>query len=269
MNGRIIVFSILSIFLIGIVSCKSEYEAIRTSGDATKIVEKAHEYFEKEEYIKAQSLYEIVVNSVKGTAAAEQIYYNYAQTHFQLKSHILAAYYFKTFSQTFPNSPLREEADFMRAFNNYKLSPSFRLDQESTKKAIQQFQLFANTYPNSPRLNDANNFIDELRVKLEEKAFDQAYLYYNLKQYQSATHAFENLIRDFPDSQDIERVRFLKAKAAYLLAENSVYTKQEERYEKAKEFGDRFVKKYDKSKYLKEVRNIIKDSNKKINNLSK
>jgi len=269
MNGRIIVFSILSILLLGIVSCKSEYEAIRTSGDSQKIVEKAHEYFEKGDYLKAQTLYELIVNSVKGTAAAEQIYYNYAQTHFQLKSYILSAYYFKTFSQTFPNSGLREEADFMQAFNNYKLSPSFRLDQGNTKKAIQQFQLFANTYPTSPRLKDANSFIDELRVKLEEKAFDQAYLYYNLKQYQSATHAFENLIRDFPDSKDIERVRFLKAKAAYLLAENSVYTKQEERYETAKEYADRFISKYEKSQYLKEVRNIIKDSSNKLNTFSK
>ena len=157
----------------------------------------------------------------------------------------------------------------MQAYCNYELSPSYRLDQTNSIKAIDGFQLFANTYPNSERVKDCNKYIDELRAKLEKKAFDQAVLYYNLKQYQSATHAFENLLRDFPDSQDVERVRFLMSKASYQLAENSVYTKQEERYSQAVTYANRFLSKYERSKYLKEVNEIIKDSSNKLKSFSK
>ncbi len=269
MNRRLVFISVYTLLFLGITSCKSEFESIRSSGDTKKITKKAGEYFAEESYLKAQTLYELVLNSVKGTSEAEKIYFNYAQTHFHMGNNILAAYYFKTFSNTFPNSSFREEADFMQAFNYYKLSPSFRLDQSYSEKAIQSFQLFANTYPNSPRLKDCNNYIDELRVKLEEKAFDQAFLYYNLKQYQSATHAFENLLRDFPDSDDVERVRFLMSKASYLLAKNSVYTKQEERYEQSIEYANLFNNKYKTSEYLKEINQIIEDSTIKLKSITK
>ena len=63
---------------------------------------------------------------------------------------------FKNFSNTFPNSEYREESDFMTAYSNYQLSPTFRLDQTYTIKAIEGFQLFANTYPDSKRVEECN-----------------------------------------------------------------------------------------------------------------
>lgn len=269
MNGRLIIFCTFFTLLFGIVGCKSEFEAVRTSGDTDLIMKKANTYFKNKEFLKAQTLYELVLNSIRGKSDSETVYYNYARTHYELNNYILGAYYFKNFANTFPNSEFREDADFMQAYNYYQLSPSFRLDQQYTEDAIESFQLFANTYPGSDRLKDCNNYIDELRVKLELKAFDQANLYYNLKQYQSATHAFENLLKDFPDSKDVERVRFLMSKASYLLAENSVFTKQEERYQQALEYANRFTRKYNRSEYLKEIRQIIKDSNKKLKNFSR
>jgi outer membrane protein assembly factor BamD (BamD/ComL family) len=51
-----------------------------------------------------------------------------------------------------------------------------------------------------------------LRRKLEEKAFAEGELYFNLRQYQSAVISFDNLLRDYPESPDAERVRYLIAK---------------------------------------------------------
>ncbi|MBK8562527.1 MAG: hypothetical protein IPN76_04080 [Saprospiraceae bacterium] len=77
------------------------------------------------------------------------------------------------------------------------MSPGFRLEQTYTEKAIDDLQLFANTYPNSPRLKEVNRLIDEMRLKLEQKVFDEGLLYYNMRQYQAATTTFENLLKDF------------------------------------------------------------------------
>ncbi|NNE28737.1 MAG: outer membrane protein assembly factor BamD [Saprospiraceae bacterium] len=267
MNRRslstILVFSIL-ILLSG---CRSEFEKIRASGDTELVVENALKYYEAEEYLRAQTLMELVINSVRGLSESEEIYFKYAYTHYNLNNYVLAAYYFKNFRSTFPNSEYREEADFMEAYSYFKQSPSFRLDQTNSRAAIEGFQLFANTYPNSSRVEECNTLIDRLRRKLEQKAFDQAVLYYDLKQYQSATHAFENLLKDFPESPDVERVRYLMAKASYLLAENSVFRKKAERYEEAIDYATNFSGRYDSSKFLKEINDILEDSDKKLKSL--
>ena len=102
MNRRLIVYSAFFTLLIGIFGCKSAFETIRSSGDTALIQKKAFEYFEKEDYLKAQMLFELILNSVKGKTDSEKIYFYYAQTHFHLNNYILGAYYFKTFANTFP-----------------------------------------------------------------------------------------------------------------------------------------------------------------------
>ena len=242
------------------VSCKSTYEKIRTSGDADLILKNAFENYDQEQYLRAQTLFELVLTNIRGKAEAEKANFQYAYTHYYLKQYVLAAYYFKNFSNTFTNSPFREEAAFMSAYSNYQQSPTYRLDQTDSQKAIEEFQVFVNLFPESKRVEECNRLIDELRRKLEEKAFAEGELYYNLKQYQSAVISFDNLLRDYPESPDAERVRYLIAKGSYLLGANSVVDKKEERYrDAAKRAGD-FLEKYPSGKYVKEVRQIQKNA---------
>ncbi len=244
------------IFLVS--ACKSNFEQVRTSGNPDLILKKAFEYYEKEEYLRAQTLFELILNNIVGRPEAEKANYYYSYTHYHLKQYLLAAYYFKNFSNTFLNSQYREEAAFMSAYSNYQLSPSFRLDQTNTQKAIEEFQLFVNLFPKSQRVAECNNLIDELRRKQEEKAFAEGELYFNLKQYQSAVISFDNLLRDYPESPDVERVRYLIAKANYLLSENSVVEKKLDRYSETIVRCDDFLEKYSGGKYAKEIRDIRK-----------
>ncbi len=245
-------------------SCKTEFERIRTSTDAELIYEKAMEYYDQEEYLRAQTLFELVLNSFRGSAKAEKLYFRYAYTHYYLNSFLLASHYFENFANTFTSSEQREEAEFMKGYSNYLLSPSFRLDQQYTQKAIDQFQLFVNTYPNSDRAARCNELIDECRKKLEMKAYHQGRLYFDLRNYASAVHSFENLLKDFPESANAEEVRFLIVKSAFLLAENSFYEKQEERYKETLEKYDDFVKKFPSSSYKAEARDMQKRSRNKL-----
>lgn len=246
------------------IACRTEFERIRTSNDADKIYESAVKYFEEEEYIKSQSLLELILNSFRGSEKSEDLYFKYAYTHYYTNNYLLAAHYFENFSNTFVSSDRREEAEYMKGYSNYLLSPSHRLDQGNTQKAIDQFQLFVNTYPNSERVERCNNLIDEMREKLELKEYEQGILYYDLKLYNSAVHTFENLLKDFPESKNAEEVRFLILKSAFLLAENSFYERQEERYQEALSKFQDFYKKFPKSSYMAEATEMEQISKQKL-----
>jgi len=266
MKIRQIIWSLLALTLLA--SCKSEFERVRASGDPTLLYQKAFEYYDNEEYLKSQALLELVVSSFRGKKEAEEIYLRYAYTYYYLGQYILASYYFNNFSQTYSTSPKREEADYMAAYSNYRLSPSFRLDQSYSEKAIEGFQLFINTYPESKRVVECNALIDEMRKKMEVKAFEEGKLYFDLRQYQASMQSFENLLRDFPETDAVEEVRYMTVRAAYLLAENSIIDKQAERYGDAATRASEFQTRFAKSKYRKEVTDIYNASNKKINQLT-
>ena len=242
------------------IACKSEFERVRTSNDSEAIYKKALEYYDNEDWLKAQTLLELSIPSYRGKDEAEELFFKYANAHFLNDEYILAAHYFKSFATTFYNSDKKEEAEFLSAYSNYQLSPNPKLDQTNTAKAIEGFQIFVNTYPNSERVEECNRLIDELRAKGEVKAFEQGKLYYNIGQYQSAVKSFSNMLNDYPDSKNAERVRFLMVKASYQLANKSVYDKKEERFDNVVSLYKVFKKKHASSEYLEEVENIHKDA---------
>jgi outer membrane protein assembly factor BamD len=241
-------------------SCKNEFEKIRGSGDVSHIYAKALEYYELKDYQKAQTLFELIISNYRGQQEAESLYFKYAYTYYYLQKYIMASYYFKNFATTYATSSLREEAEFMAAYSNYQLSPSHRLDQAYTEGAIEGFQLFVNTFPNSSRVEECNRLIDELRKKTERKAFDSAELYYNLRDYQAAIQTFENVLRDFPDTENVVQIRHMIARSTYLLAKNSFVEKQQERYEEAKERAAEFLARHSDSRYQREVQSYYDDS---------
>jgi outer membrane protein assembly factor BamD len=266
MTLTIRLFALLALVVLG--SCKSEFEKLRASGDVKVLTTKSLQYYEKGEWTKAQTIFELIMPSLKGQAQLEEISYKYAYTHFNLHNYGSANFYFKNFANTFSNSSFREDAEFQAAVSEYKQSPSFRLDQESSLKAIEGFQYFANNFPESKRVKECNKLIDELRGKMQKKAFDEGSLYYAIQEYQASITVFDNLLKDFPDIADVEQIRFLILKGQYSWAENSIYEKQAERYklviEKYKDFNDKFPK----SKYKKDAETYLKNANAKLKALA-
>ena len=263
---KILFFAFVGMSLL-LSACKSEFEKIRSSGDVDRIYTKAMEYYEQEEYQKSQTLFELVISSYRGKKEAEDIYYKYAYTYYHLEQYLLASYYFKNFSNTYGGSSLREEADFMSAFSNYQLSPTFRLDQSYSLEAIEGFQLFVNTYPNSSRVGECNLLIDEMRSKLERKAFEGAKLYFDLREYQAAIQSFDNLLKDFPDTKNAEQIRYMIIRSAYQLAKNSFVDKQLERFQDARDRASEFLARFPDSGYTKEVNSIYNQSIESLNKL--
>lgn len=264
LKQRGILISGLLVVVLLFSSCKSSYEKLRLSSDHELKLKKAFEFYEAEEWLKAQYLLEDMIGHVRLTDKAEKVYFYYAYTHYHLKNYSFASYYFKQFSSTFPNGEYAEEALFMSADSYYKLSPNFRLTQEDSESAIEGLQVFVNTYPQSEHVSASNEKIDELRAKLELKALDSARGYYKRKHYKASTHTFKNLLIDYPDTKEGEYIRYMIIKSTLKYAQQSILSKQIERYEETTTACVNFKKRYSESKYLKEVESIYQSANNKI-----
>lgn len=241
-------------------SCATEFEKVRSSNDAKLILEKGHQYFEEGDYAAAQSLYELAIQTYRGRAEAEKLFFNYAYTYYHLGEFITASYYFKNFANTYYNSEKREEADFMAAYSNVRLSPNHRLDQTYSEKAIEGLQEFVNKYPYSDRIAECNKIIDQLRTKLEQKSFEQGLLYYNMGQYQAANQSFLGTLKDFPGSKDEDEIKYLLIKSNYNLAVNSIIGKREERLQETVVLCNKYKDKIKNRVFKKEVSDIQKSA---------
>lgn len=259
---------LISGLLLSFLSCKSEFEKVRQSNDAQKILAKAKEYYEDEDYLKAQSLYEIVLSSYRGSQQGEEIYFDYAMTFYNMGNYASAAYHFDRFSATFPSSAKREEADYLRAYSDYLQSPNYRLDQTISVTAIEDFQTYINTYPNSDKVPQCNRLIDELRNKMAVKEFEVGNQYFHMNQYSSAVKSFQNLLIDYPDFDRIEEAQFLIVESSFEYAKNSVYDKKKERFLETQKYAQSFMKKYPDSQYYSKVASYLEDTNLSIAKLS-
>ncbi len=241
-------------------SCKTKFDKLKASNDNAKKYQEAVRLYNKKEYAKALELFEGLTQRYRGQAQAEDLFYYYAYTNYKLRDFTSASYHFKQFADTYPTSARAEECRYMYAYCYYLDSPNFSLDQQNTQKAIDALQLFINLYPKSERVAEASKLIQNLRDKLEEKAYANAKLYFTIGDYQSATIAMGNMLRDYPDTKYAEELDYLTIEAQYKFARISRETRQEERFTQAITYADQFQDKYPNSKYLRAAQQYKKDS---------
>ena len=251
---------LLIVLLLAIGSCKSKYEKLKASNDNAKKYQAALKYYNKKDYSKALDLFETLVQRYKGQAQAEDLYYYYAYANYNLKDYTSARYHFKTFADNYQSSSRAEECRFMAAYCYYLDSPTYSLDQENTEKAIENLQLFINLYPKSERVAEAGKLIQNLRDKLERKAYENAKLYLTISDFQAAVIAFGNVLRDYPDTKYAEEMEYLTIKAQYEYAKHSNELKQQERFNLALTYEQQFAEKYTSSKYMLSALDLKKQS---------
>ncbi|MBC7653574.1 MAG: outer membrane protein assembly factor BamD [Oligoflexus sp.] len=268
-NKSLTILSFILLITIVFTGCKSKFEKLRTSTDTGRKYQEAIKLYNNKDYAKALILFDDLVQRYRGRSESEDLYYYYAYTNYKLNDFLSARYHFKTFADTYPSSPKAEECRFLAAYCFYLDSPNYSLDQDNTYKAIESLQLFINLYPKSDRVVEASKLILDLRDKLERKSYENAKLFIDIGDYQSAVIAFRNSTRDFPDTKYAEEMEFLTIKSQYLYAKNSLETKQEQRYQETIEEYDRFAEKYPKSTYLKEATDIKDDALKGIEETKK
>jgi outer membrane protein assembly factor BamD len=243
--------------LVQLSSC-SKYQRLLKSTDQAKKLEMAIKYYEKQDYYRALQLFDDVIIVYRGKEQAEKIQYYYAYCYYGQADYIVASYHFKNFAKIYPNSKYAEECLYMSAYCKYLDSPSFTLDQTSTHEALKELQLFINFYPKSQRVAEANKLIDDLRLKLTNKAFEIARLYYKTESYNAAKIAFTNILKDFPETSKREEIMYFIIKSDYNYAKRSIDSKKQERYKSVIEAYNNLISTYPQTKFKKEAEDYYK-----------
>ena len=86
-----------------------------------------------------------------------------------------------------------------------------------------------------------------------------------MRSYKAAIVALDNFIDNFPDSKYLEEAYYLSIVSEYRLAEQSIYTKQLERYKGVVEHYKEFVDKFPSSNFLQDAEKLYAASLEKIN----
>ncbi len=264
-------FFVFLFFLI--VSC-SKFEKLRKTGTDDEKYKAAVNYYNAGDYSKAGLLFEEVIPIIKGSTEQEMATFYQAYCDFHTGQYQTASFHFKQFAETFARSDYAEEAVYKSAYSLYKDSPNFNLDQASSLTAADALQSFVNNYPNSKYRDEASNIIKELRVKLETKAFEKAKLYYktsaaNIANYKAAVISITNFQREFPDSDYLEEMAYLKVNSQYFYALNSFEDKKKARYTETVTFYHELVDKYPTSKYLKLTEKFFENAEKELERIEK
>jgi outer membrane protein assembly factor BamD len=251
---------IIALLLLLLVSCKNTTEKVLKSSDTNYKYAKAMEWYDKGAYYKAIPVFEELMGLYKGAKTTEEIYYYYCMAQYKQGSYILAAYHFKNYTQKHPQSKYAEESLFMHAESYYAQSPKVHLDQTETINAINAYQVYLNAYPNTERAAIASAKLDELRKKLEEKALRAAELYYRTKNYRAAAISYKNLVIDFPDIKGEKEIQFKIVSSFFSYAEQSIVSKQQERYEDAIREANSYLSRYGSSDFAPLVKAIVEES---------
>jgi len=227
MIGKFLGGILLIVFLM--TSC-GEYARVLKSTNYSLKKEMAIEYYNKKKYNKALTLFEELYGLIRGGSDAEDITYYFAYCHFRVGDYLLSNYFFDLFNSTYPRSPRFEETFYMSGYSLYRAAPENHLDPTSTRDAINRMQVYLDRFPQGQHVQDANKFIEELRGRLEMKAFRAATMYFDQGYYVSAVKAYEYVLREYPDTQKRPEILYQILRANFLYAKRSVRSKRFERY---------------------------------------
>jgi outer membrane protein assembly factor BamD len=258
-NGR---FRALVLLFFMIFSSCGEYAKVLKSTDYAWKKEMAIAYYQKKKYAKALTLFEELYGLIRGGAEAEDITYYYAYSHYYVGDFLLANYFFDLFSATYPRSARYREAYYMSGYCLYKASPAHQLDPTSTRDAINRLQVYIDRFPESDEAKKAGELIDELRGRLEVKAFRAATMYFDQGYYVAAVKSYEQVLRDYPDTPKRAEIYYQILRSHFLYAEKSVRTKRSERYAAVSENFSKFATQLQETPFFQRSKQLSVDAEK-------
>lgn len=251
-----------------LVSC-SEYQNVLKSNDPELKYNKAVEYFEKNDFMRATTLFDEVSRYYRGTERSELVLNYLARSYMGQKDYFTASEYYKTYVKTYPKGKFIIEARYMIGYCYYLDSPDARLDQTTTHNAIKAFQEFLDLHPESERVPQANKLLDELTNKLAYKELLTAKLYYNLgnylgNNYLSAVIVAQNALLNYPSNAYREEFSFIILQSKYQQAVQSFEDKKTERFRDTIDEYYNYTNEFPEGKYRKDADKILADSKRTV-----
>jgi outer membrane protein assembly factor BamD len=213
------------------------------SDDATKQLSAEERFnlgmkaFQDEDYLAAIEEFKVVSLQYQGSRVADSAQYFMAESRYLREEFILAAFEYEILIRNMPSSPFVSRSRFKRATCFYQLSPKTYLDQNYSRKAIDEYQAFLEYHPKDTLVTLAEERIAELNTKLAKKDYENGITYMHMEYYKAATYYFDLVLEKYHDTQYAEPSLLKKAEALT----------NRKKYSDAKEAVDKFCSKYPES----------------------
>jgi outer membrane protein assembly factor BamD len=210
LNSKFILFSFITLSAL-IIGCGSEEATKQLS--AEERYELGMKAFRSEDYLAAIEEFKVVSLQFQGSKVADSAQFYMAECRYLREEYILAAFEYDVLLRTMPSSVFAPRAQFRRATCFYELSPNSILDQNYSRKAIDEYQAFLEYHPTDTLVSLAEQRINELNTKLAQKDFENGMTYMHMEYYKAATYYFDVVLDKYHDTQYAEPALLKKAEA--------------------------------------------------------
>ena len=234
--------------------------ALLKSGQPELIYSKALEYYQKEKWQRASTLFEGVQHYYTGSSREDSISFFNARCKYKNRDFDTASTLLDDFRRKFGRSVFLEDAEGILALSYFYLAPGPTRDQTMTTQAIVAVNEYLAHYPNSSRSDEFREMDKILTQRLHDKTYLNAYTYYKIGRYKSAIVALKNALKLYPTSSHREEIMYLIVKSGSKLADNSVQDKQADRYLSTLDSYYSFVAEFPESHYLKELDRLAQNA---------
>ena len=192
-------YKIISILiLVFLISCAKK--DVHLEEDLSIQFEKAMKFFNKEKYSRAKDEYDYIIMTDPGSKLANESLYFLAESMFQLEEYVEASTVYDRYVRFSPDFTKIESARYRICECAINLSNSYQRDQSQTHNALGQLQMFIEDFPESDSINDAEEAIGSLRLKLARKDYETGRIYLKLEEYESALVYFQSVMNQYYDT---------------------------------------------------------------------
>jgi outer membrane protein assembly factor BamD len=157
--------------------------------------------FDKGSYLDAVNEFTVITLQYQGSTSAADAQYYLGECRFEREEYMLAAFEYTVVKRNYPASPRVPDALYKLALAYYKLSPKSSLDQQYTKRALDEFQSFVEYYPSHAMAVDADARIKELNTRMAKKQYETARLYAIMEYYRAALFYYDDVIEKYHDTE--------------------------------------------------------------------
>lgn len=190
---------ILIFFTLFLFACSSTLDTTNMTPEERLAYAKS--LYEQEDYEEAVKEFDAIILQYPGSSIVDDAQYYLAMTRFKREEYILAGYQFSRLIKGMPSSEYLADAQYMLADCYYELSPDFTLDQQYSKKAVEEFQVFIDFFPLNPKVAEAESKIKELNDKMAKKEYESARIYNKMEYYIAAEKYYDNVMEIYHDTQ--------------------------------------------------------------------
>lgn len=162
---------------------------------------KAKKIYDDGDYVRAVEELGAYVEAHPGSNRLDQALLLLGLSHQRTGSNLLAVDDFNRLIRDFPQSPVREEAEFERANSHFLESLGPALDSSDTESALDLMNAYLIRYPEGTYKGQAEDIVNRCLEKLAQKAYLNAQTYLRLRHYRAAKIYLQKALDTKPDFQ--------------------------------------------------------------------